>query len=246
MTGGFYQSPMFLPRTSLLALLFLVSGVQSGRVHAVETVEVAPPVAHVDRFAKWESEIAAFEIADQAEAPAKGGIVFVGSSSIRLWKTLGHDFPDYPVLNRGFGGSEIVDSTHFADRIIFPYEPRMVVLYAGGNDIHAGRSVDQVFENLKVFLASARAHLPKARIAYISIAGNPSRWAEADKVKALNRRAEEFIQTQHNMKFINVFSEMLGADGLPLPDIFVADKLHMNAEGYKIWTRVIAPLLKPE
>ncbi|MDB6171435.1 MAG: hypothetical protein JWL59_746 [Chthoniobacteraceae bacterium] len=246
MTGGFYRSPMFLPRTSLLALLVLVSGAQPGRIHAVETVEVAPPVAHVDRFAKWESEIAAFEKADQAEAPAKGGIVFVGSSSIRLWKTLGHDFPNYPVLNRGFGGSEIVDSTHFADRIIFPYEPRMVVLYAGGNDIHAGRSVDEVFENLKVFLASARAHLPKARIAYISIAGNPSRWAEADKVKALNKRAEEFIQTQPNMKFINVFSEMLGADGLPLPDIFVADKLHMNAEGYKIWTRVIAPLLKPE
>ena len=97
-----------------------------------------------DRFAKWEKEIAAFEASDREQPPKKGGIVFIGSSSIRLWKTLAEDFPRHNVLNRGFGGSEVEDSVHFADRIVIPYAPRMIVLYAGGNDINAGKSPDRV------------------------------------------------------------------------------------------------------
>ena len=197
---------------------------------------------HADS-AKWEKEIAAFEASDAKEAPAKGGIVFVGSSSIRLWKTLAQDFPLHHVLNRGFGGSELVDSVAFVERIVLPYEPRMVVLYAGGNDIANGKSAQQVFADFQAFVAKVRTKLPEVEIAYISIAGNPSRWAQVEKVKEANRLIEEYVKQLTGVKFINVFTQMLGPDGMPKPDIFVADKLHMNAEGYKIWTATVLPFL---
>ena len=194
-------------------------------------------------FARWEEEIAAFERAAVQSPPAKGGIVFVGSSSIRLWKTLAQDFPRHRVMNRGFGGSQIADSVHFADRSIFPCEPRMVVLYAGGNDLNAGRSPEQVVAGFRAFTATVRARLPEAEIAYISIAGNPARWAQVEKVRAVNAAIAALIKDQPRMKFIDVFSRMLGEDGLPRPEIFSHDRLHMNAEGYKLWTEIVRPFL---
>ena len=199
----------------------------------------APPTG----FAKWEKEIAAFEAADQKNPPVPNGIVFVGSSSIRMWKTLAEDFPQHRVLNRGFGGSQIADAVHFADRIVIPYQPRMVVLYSGGNDIAAGKSAEQVIADFKAFVSKIRTALPKAEIAYISVAGNPKRWAQLDKVKAVNAAAEAHMKEQPGCKFINVFPHMLGEDGLPKPHIFLDDQLHMNAEGYKIWAEVVRPFL---
>ena len=203
-------------------------------------VRVAPAA---DDFAKWEKEIAAFEQHDRESPPPKNAIVFVGSSSIRLWSSLAEDFPHHRVLNRGFGGSEIADSVHFADRIVIPYAPRMVVMYAGGNDINNGKAPDRVAADFKAFVETVRAKLPDVEIAYISSAPNPARWAQVEKVKALNAMNAEFIATQPRMKFINVFPHMLAEDGMPKPDIFRDDRLHMNPEGYKIWTRIIAPLL---
>ena len=192
---------------------------------------------------KWENEIAAFEKADREHPPEKGGIVFVGSSSIRLWKTLAQDFAGLPVLNRGFGGSEIADAVAFAERIVFPYAPRRVVLYAGGNDINSGKSPEKVVGDFKAFAGRVRAALPEAEIDYISIAPNPARWAQVEKVKAVNSAIEGWMKEQPRMKFINVFPHMLGEDGLPKPDIYVADKLHMNAAGYAIWKEVVEPFL---
>jgi lysophospholipase L1-like esterase len=196
-----------------------------------------------DPFAKWEKEIAAFEEKDRQNPPPKGGIVFIGSSSIRKWTTLAEDFPHHRVLNRGFGGSQLIDSVHFADRIVLPYEPRMIVLYAGGNDIHAGKSPEQVFADFQAFVEAVRAKLPKTEIAYISIAGNPSRWAEVEKVKAANAMIENYIKGKAGLKFINAFPRMLGSDGQPRPEIFVADRLHMNAEGYQLWTEIVGQFL---
>ena len=192
---------------------------------------------------KWEKDIAAFEKADREHPPEKGGIVFVGSSSIRLWKTLAQDFPEHRVLNRGFGGSEVADSVLFAERIVIAYTPRQVVLYAGGNDLNAGKSPEKVIADFKAFAGKIRAALPEAEIDYISIAGNPARWGHVEKVKAVNSAIEAWIKEQPRMKFIDVFSQMLGADGLPKPDIFVEDKLHMNAAGYAIWKEVVGPFL---
>ena len=220
------------------------------RVLAVLALAFAPVLRADDKapekphnFAQWEKEIAAFEQADAKVPPPKGGIVFVGSSSIRLWKTLAQDFPQHRVLNRGFGGSEVADSVQFADRIVLPYAPRMVVLYAGGNDLNAGKTPELVFADFKAFAEKVRAALPAAELAYISSAGNPARWAQVEKVKALNAMIEAFIKEQPRMKFINVFPRMLGDDGLPRPEIFLPDKLHMNADGYKLWTEIIRPLL---
>lgn len=192
---------------------------------------------------KWEPEIAAFEQKDKESPPAKGGIVFVGSSSIRKWTTLAQDFPDLPVINRGFGGSEIADSIAFADRIVFPYEPRLIVMYAGSNDIHAGKSPEQVAADFHTFAEKVHARLPQAHLDYISNSPNPSRWAEVDRVKATNGLIQKFCGEHDYLTFVNFFPLMLGEGGLPRPDIFVADRLHMNATGYALWTKNLRPYL---
>jgi lysophospholipase L1-like esterase len=221
----------------LLASLVLIIPTPSRAQAAVKAVEQSP--------AKWEKDIAAFEAADREHPPEKGGIVFVGSSSIRFWTTLAEDFPHHRVLNRGFGGSQIADSVYFADRIIVPYAPRMVVLYAGGNDLNAGKSPERVFGDFQAFFQKVRTALPEADIACISIAGNPKRWTQVEEVKATNGLIAAFLKTQPRAHFINVFPRMLGPDGLPLPDIFREDRLHMNPKGYVIWRDLVGPYLPP-
>lgn len=193
---------------------------------------------------KWEKDITAFEARDKTNPPPKNAILFIGSSSIRLWKTLEKDFPQHPVINRGFGGSQVSDSVEFAERIVFPYAPRLIVMYAGGNDLNAKKSPEQVLADFKTFVGKVRVKLPKTRIAFISIAGNPARWAQIEQVRAANKLVADFCKNGENLDYIDTHSQMLGADGQPLPDIFVADRLHMNEKGYVIWKRVVAPHLK--
>jgi lysophospholipase L1-like esterase len=192
---------------------------------------------------RWEADIAAFEVKDQVNPPPKGCIVFVGSSSIRLWKTLDQDFPGLPVVNRGFGGSQLADAVRFADRIIIPYAPRQVVIYSGGNDINAGKSPEVVYGDLVALVTKLRARLPHARLAYISCQVSPIRWAQVEKIKQLNSQVETYCR-RHGLTFINTFPLVLGPDGQPRPDLFIADRLHMNEKGYAIWRQAIAPHLK--
>jgi lysophospholipase L1-like esterase len=193
--------------------------------------------------AQWEKEIAAFEASDAINLPPKDCIVFVGSSSIRLWKSLSADFPAFAVVNRGFGGSQLADSVNYAERVVVRYQPRQVIIYAGGNDINAGKAPELVYGDFVALASKLHARLPHARIAYISSAPNPQRWAQVEKVKRLNALVAEYCG-HHHMDFINVFPLMLGPDGLPKPDIFVADRLHMNAKGYAIWKEATQPYLK--
>ena len=194
--------------------------------------------------ATWESEIKAFENADKTNPPPKGAVLFIGSSSIRLWKTLAQDFPEHKVINRGFGGSQIMDSVNFVERIVVPYRPRIVVLYAGGNDINSGKSTQQVFADYQSFVTKVHAALPQTRIVYISIAPNPARWAQVEKVKAANQLIENYALQHPHLAFVNVFPHMLGEDGQPRPELFVEDRLHMNAQGYGLWTKILRPYLK--
>jgi lysophospholipase L1-like esterase len=191
----------------------------------------------------WEKEITAFETSDRTHPPPKGCIVFVGSSSIRLWTSLASDFPGLLVVNRGFGGSQLADSVNFADRIITPYHPREVVIYAGGNDINAGKDPDVVFGDFVALVARIRAGSPGARICFIASAPNPKRWEQVEKVKRLNKLVRTYCE-RHGLEFIDVFPLMLGPDGKPKPDIFVEDRLHMNAKGYAIWREAVLPYLK--
>ena len=204
---------------------------------------VPPNSLATHKSARWEREIAAFEASDQTNPPPKDCIVFVGSSSIRKWTSLAADFPGSPVIDRGFGGSQLADSVNFAERIVLPYHPRQVVIYAGGNDINAGKSPEVVYGDLVALVQKIRARLPYVAIAYISSAPNPARWAQVENVKRLNSLAAAYCR-HHRVAFINVFPLMLGPDGLPKPDIYVADRLHMNSRGYAIWKDAVGPYLK--
>jgi lysophospholipase L1-like esterase len=232
-----------------LAVLALLVALSSGQTRAQTVSASASGTATIARATAtnvlpFEKEILAFEAADRTNPPPAGGILFVGSSSIRLWKTLAADFPQHPVFNRGFGGSQIIDSVRYAERIVLPYKPRLIVLYAGGNDINAGKTPEQVFADYRAFVEKVHAALPSTRIAYISIAPNPARWAQVDRVRAANKLIEARTRTDARLAFIDVFPKMLGDDGQPLPNIYVADRLHMNAEGYNIWRGIVAPVLE--
>lgn len=194
-------------------------------------------------FARWEKEIAAFEEADRKEMPPKGGSLFIGSSTIRLWKTLAQDFPEHKVINRGFGGSEIVDSTHFADRIIFPYEPRQVFLRAGGNDIHNGKVPREVAADFEEFVRTVHAKLPHTEILYIGVSPAPSRWGETDKYRDLNERIRKLALDMPRVGYVDNFEIGITVEGRPRYNVFVCDMLHFNADGYKLLADRVRPFL---
>lgn len=206
---------------------------------AVAAMSQAPAPAN-----KWEHDIKKFEEADRQTPPAKGAVVFVGSSSIRMWKDLAADFPEIKVINRGFGGSELADSTYFADRIITPYQPRMIVLYAGDNDLAAGKTPQQVFEAYQAFVGRVRAKLTNVKIAYISIKPSLARLKLMEQMRTANELIRGYAAKGKNLVFIDVFTPMLSAEGQPRPELFIKDGLHMTREGYDIWRKVIAPYLR--
>ena len=195
----------------------------------------------VQSHAKWEKEIAAFERSDAATPPPKGALLFTGSSTIRLWTTLAQDYPQQQVINRGFGGSQIADVTHFAARIIFPYAPRAIYLRSGGNDLWAGKSVEQVFADFKEFVATVQAKLPDTDIIYISLSPSIARWKQADQAKALNALVFDFIKDKAHLRYVETYDIPLDADGHPRPELFAKDKLHFSAEGYKLLAERIRP-----
>lgn len=215
-------------------------------VFAAVVVLLSGPVSGAETnhdFAKWEKDIAAFERTDATNPPPQGGVEFIGSSTIARWKTLAQDFPEQPVFNRGFGGSEIVDSTHFASRVIFPYAPRMIIFRAGGNDLAAGKSSEQVFANYQEFVATVHAKLPETEIVFISWNPTPARWSQHEQEKELNRRVKNFTGQTPHLKYIETYDLPLGADGQPRPELFVADKLHFNADGYKLLAERVRPVV---
>jgi lysophospholipase L1-like esterase len=193
---------------------------------------------------KWEPEIKKFEQTDRQNPPPKNAILFIGSSSIQKWKNLADDLPGIKVINRGFGGSEIADSTFFVDRIVVPYRPRIVVLYAGDNDLANGRTPQQVFEDYKLFVERVHRKLPNTRIAFISIKPSPSRASLLQNMKDANGLIKAYATHARRLIYIDVFTPMLGKDGSPRPELFGPDKLHMNTEGYRLWKLVIAPIIR--
>ncbi len=193
---------------------------------------------------RWEKDIAAFEARDKESPPAPGGIAFIGSSTIRLWKTK-ESFPDLPVVNRGFGGSQIADSVRTADRILLPLKPRLVLLFAGGNDIHAGKSPEQVFEDYKSFVAKIHGALPGTRVLFMSLFPNVARAAEDGKCQALNRLIEAHARTDPRLGYVDVATALRGPDGKARPELLLKDGLHLNEEGYKVVTGIVRPRLEP-
>jgi len=195
---------------------------------------------------KFEKEIAAFEAADKKQPPPRDAVLFIGSSSIRMWKSLAEDFPGIPVINRGFGGSQIADSTMYADRIAIPYHPRLIVMYAGDNDIGGGKTPQQVRDNFKAFVDKVRSAQPDVPIDYISIKPSIKRWALVDKIKEANALIEQYAKSEKNVTYIDCFTPMLGPDGKPRPELLRPDGLHMTPEGYKLWVSILTPYVKAQ
>jgi len=193
---------------------------------------------------RWEQAIRAFEAADKAAPPPHGAILFIGSSTVLRWKTLAQDFPEHQVINRGFGGSQIADSVFYADRIVIPYRPRLIVLRAGGNDIHAGKTPEQVLADFKSFVEKVRIKLPEVRIAYMTINATRARWANVEREKKANQLIKEYIGAGENLDCIDTWDATLGADGKPREDLLVEDRLHFNDDGYRLLASIVRRHLK--
>lgn len=205
----------------------------------------AKPEATGDTFAKWEKEIAGMEAADKKNPPAKGSIVFIGSSTIRMWTSLAKDYPQHQVVNRGFGGSEIADSTHFADRLVFPIEPKHIFLRAGNNDIANKKTAERVFEDYKAFVTAVHAKLPETEIVFIGLPPTIARIKQVPECNKLNGYIKEFAAKNPKLKYIDCDSMTVGADGQPRPELFRDDKLHLNDEGYKLLAERVRPFMPP-
>jgi lysophospholipase L1-like esterase len=192
--------------------------------------------------ARWHNELAAFARADQEHFPPPGGVVFVGSSTVRMWSRLAQDFAQVPggVINRGFGGSTLADCSLFARELVVRYKPRQVMVYAGDNDLAEGRTPLQVLDSFARFANAVRAELPNVRISFISVKPSPSREQLMPQIRETNHVVSAYLNLLPDSEYIDVFTPMLGADGHPRPELFRGDKLHMTDEGYRLWHSVIA------
>ncbi|BBM84790.1 GDSL-type esterase/lipase family protein [Candidatus Uabimicrobium amorphum] len=192
----------------------------------------------------YEKTIQQFEAQDKKEFPAQDSVLFVGSSSIRLWKSLSNDFPEIKTINRGFGGSQTSDVLHFVDRIVTLYKPKAIVFYCGENDIAGKKDISAPVEDFEKFISHVRKKLPQTTVYYVSMKPSPSRWHMWEKMAEANRQIEKFckqnsmVDKRKTLDYIDVSATMI-RDGKPDKSIFIQDMLHMNAEGYARWTKII-------
>ncbi len=194
----------------------------------------------------WEPDIKKFEAADSENPPPKGAVLFVGSSSIRMWKSVADDFPFVETINRGFGGSEMSDLVYFADRIILPYEPALIVVYSGDNDIANGKKPETIVNDFRELVEIVNDSLPGTPIILIPPKPSLSRWKWQKEYKETKAQLKQFIEVneEKNLVFVDVFSPMLNEQGEPRQDIFLDDQLHLNKKGYDLWEAILEPVIK--
>ncbi len=233
-----------------------VAGARAGEVHPADTPTTSVPApstgapstgaainpAFAAARTRWQKVLAAFAAADQAQPPRRGGVLFVGSSSLRLWSGIRDDFPRLPgLINRGFGGSTLWECSFFVREWAERYRPRQVVVYAGDNDLAQGRTPQQVLESFDGFTRAVRSALPAARISFISIKPSPARERLLPQIRRANLLVAAWTHVVPNTEFIDVFTPMLDDEGRPRAELFRPDRLHLNQDGYRLWHAVIAP-----
>lgn len=225
-------------RLPLVSILFLASFFASIPDCSARDEEKPDPDP-----ARFMDAIKTFEESDRESPPVPGGLLFVGSSSIRRWD-LEPYFPQLDVLNRGFGGSQLSDVIHYVDEVITPYQPRLIVFYEGDNDLSAGKSAERVRDDLFKLLDLLRTKSPESTLLFLSIKPSPARrelWPEMQRANSLIKRAAE--QDSH-LQYVDVATPMLSPDGSFRPELYVEDELHMNEKGYAIWASVLNPILE--
>lgn len=216
-----------------LKAILIVASLSTGYVYSQDQ----PPFA---------SDIQAFERADSAHFPGKAEILFVGSSSFTKWKDIQNYFPGYPIINRGFGGSTLEDVIRYADRIIFPYKPKQIVIYCGDNDIAYSDTVsaETVYRRFLTLFTMIRKKMTGENIVFVAIKPSPSRATQRARQDQANLKIKSFLAKQSNASYVDIVHPMVGPEGRPLASIFLSDSLHMNAKGYAIWQKAILPYLK--
>jgi lysophospholipase L1-like esterase len=192
---------------------------------------------------RWEKTIQNFEDWDSKNSFPLDGVLFVGSSSIRLWPTR-ERFGEFPVINRGFGGSHISNVNYFVRRIVLPYKPRVIVFYAGDNDISGKKTPQRVFDDYRKFANLVQKELPATRIIFVGIKPSLSRWSLWPLMNEVNLMIKEFSEKDERLFVFDSASPLLGSDGKPDEQFFLKDNLHLNSKGYDAWTRTLKPIVK--
>jgi len=191
------------------------------------------------------NEVNTFSKIDSLEEPPNQAILLIGSSSFTYWKDVASYFPGHVFINRAFGGSSLTHQIEYVEKVVYPYQPKQILIYCGENDIATSHSVtaDTVFNRFVRLYQLIRIKYPKVRISFVSIKPSPVRAEFLPTVIAANKLIADFCRRSKKTDYIDVFSPMLGSDGKPIEELFIADRLHMNPKGYLIWSKVITPYL---
>lgn len=244
-TGGIYVAALDIPVSEIDSAATFLQLEYKGCQRTLYFREISQRYVHTERPNRWEDDILLFEEKDKLLFPQAGGALFIGSSSIRLWDTsIAEDFEGCNVICRGFGGSTTGDALHYFDRIVAPYDPAVIVIAEGSNDIGRGDTPKEVVDLTEEFILKAANDLPQARVLVMSVKVSVTRKRLVETVMETNDRLQEMISRHENAEYVDVVSEMLREDGKVRNEIFSADSTHMNAAGYEIWTRIMHPYLE--
>ena len=205
---------------------------------------IVPPALALEPVSRRDKELAGYDATDRVAPPPRNGIVFVGSSSIVDWDVARY-FPDLPITNRGLWGSSLADAVRLVDRLVLAYEPRLVVVYAGDNDINSGRLAEEVVVEFERFVRAIHVARPQARVVFIGIKPSPQRWVQIDRMRAANRMIRAFAERDDRVAYVDVDHAMLGWDEKPRRELFVSDGLHLSPLGYQLWSTLLRPYLLP-
>ena len=225
-------------------LLLIAVAALLGALPSARAADAPPPPADaaIRPTSRWDTAFASFAADDAAHPHPPGGVLFVGSSSIRMWTDLESRFTAAPVvIKRGFGGSQLADCVKHLSRLVLPYRPRTVLVYAGDNDLAAGTPPQEVYRRFVAFVEGVHRELPATHIAYISIKPSPARAHLLGAIRETNGLIRDYAEREDTVDYVDVFTPMLDAEGRPRAELFRADRLHLNGEGYALWQQVIAP-----
>lgn len=203
------------------------------------TILVCSALFVAQAFAAWEKEMAAFKKQDEENPPQQGLTLFVGSSTFTIWKNMQEDMPDIPLINRGFGGSQVNDLIEQYDTVIAPYHPRHIVIYEGDNDLATGKAPELVLSHYKQLVTMIRSQYPEVPITIVSVKPLESRRNKMEEMLELNQMINVWASLTENLYYLNTFDITVNGEGNPITEYFLEDKLHLNQNGYKAWARKI-------